>query len=95
MSQRPRFRAWKVERFRARSGEPLGLSSEGDTAQAAVDSLRRLIAGQINEGSLLVALDVPTEGNPWKRLAGMLPDDHLTRSWEQAVSEYRKQATPE
>ena len=79
------------QRFRARSGEPLRLSSEGDTAEEAVQSLRLLIAGEFDQGSRLVALDVPSE-NPWRRLAGSLPDDSLTESWERAMEEYRRQA---
>lgn len=77
--------------FRARSGEPFKLSSEGMTAEEALNGLRQMIAGLIQRGVMMVALDVPAQENPWKRLEGMLRDEPLYDEWQQAMAEYRQQ----
>ena len=52
-------------RFRAKSGEPLPLSAEGATQDEALQKLRDLIDGQLQNGTRLMTLEVPGQENPW------------------------------
>jgi hypothetical protein len=77
--------------FRARTGEPLSLSAEGATRDAAVHQLESLAKGKIASGVELGVMEVQT-GNPWVELAGFLPDDELTREWMEILRENRRKA---
>lgn len=84
--------------FRARSGEPLALTSEGATADEAVQRLQELVAARLAQGGQVVEIEVPAPSrNPWLRLAGMFKDDPLFDEWQQAIAERRRQidADPE
>ncbi len=83
--------------FRARSGEPLALTSEGATADEAVQKLQELVATRLAQGGQVVEIDVPATSHPWLRLAGMFKDDPLFDEWQQAIAERRRQidADPE
>jgi hypothetical protein len=83
--------------FRARSGEPLALTSEGATADEAVQKLQQLVAARLASGGQVIEIDVPASNNPWLRLAGMFKDDPLFDEWQQAIAERRRQidADPE
>ena len=50
--------------FRARSGDPLNLTAEGNTPDTALHHLRDLIAARIAAGSKLTTLSVPTRKEP-------------------------------
>src|SRR5438105_2472855 len=76
--------------YRALTGEPLGLVAEGTTAEEAIQKVRELLAAKLAAGGRLVVVEVPGSENPWARVAGMFPDDELTREWIQAMAENRK-----
>lgn len=76
--------------YRARSGEPLGLTAEGATADEAVQKLREQINARLAAGSKIVPVEVPDTSNPWLRIAGMFKDDPLFEEWQEAVAENRK-----
>ena len=45
--------------FRARSADPLGLTAQGDTADAALRHLRDLIETRTASGAILTSIEVP------------------------------------
>lgn len=77
--------------FRARAGDPLGLSAEGATRDEALHQLQSLTNGRLSSGAEIVPMHVGT-GNPWVDSAGFLPDDELTREWMDILRENRKKA---
>jgi predicted RNase H-like HicB family nuclease len=79
--------------FRARSGEPLGLTAEGATREEALQKLRELVTKRIADGGQMVPLDLPAASNPWLRMAGIWEkDDPLIEEWKQAMEENRRAA---
>src|SRR5271157_3950934 len=78
--------------FRARSGEPLNLTAEGNTADAALQHLRDLIAARIAAGSKLTTLSVPSaERTTIHPGAGMYVGDPLFDQWRAEIEAYRQQ----
>jgi predicted RNase H-like HicB family nuclease len=78
--------------YRARAGEPLGLTAEAATREEALQQLSELIAARLAAGAELVRVDVPSPVNPLARFAGRLRDHPLLEAWEEAMAEYRRQA---
>jgi hypothetical protein len=74
--------------FRAVSGEPLHLETEGPTREEAIGKLRELIARRMANGAQVVPVSVETS-HPLAEFAGMLKDDPLIDDWKQAMAEYR------
>jgi hypothetical protein len=77
--------------FRARGGEPFGLSAEGATAEEAVQKLHAALVDRMATGARIVQIDVPGGDHPWLRFAGMFADDPLFDDWQQAIAERRRQ----
>ncbi|TMQ33359.1 MAG: type II toxin-antitoxin system HicB family antitoxin [Planctomycetota bacterium] len=77
--------------YRARGGEPLALSADGATPAEALAKLRQLLHERLQSGSRLVSLEVPSEDNPWRKMAGIFKDDPLFDAWQQAIADYRRQ----
>jgi hypothetical protein len=78
--------------FRARSGDPLNLTAEGNTADAALHHLRDLIAARIAAGSKLTTLSVPSaERTTIHPAAGMYAGDPLFDQWRAEIEAYRQQ----
>jgi hypothetical protein len=77
--------------FRARCGEPLGLTAEAPTPDEAVRKLQELVEARVSAGTLFTEIDVPDAGNPWLRGAGMFKGDPLFEEWQQAIAERRRQ----
>jgi predicted RNase H-like HicB family nuclease len=76
--------------YRALTGEPFGLAAEGASEEEAIQKVRELLAAKVAAGGRFVSVEVPASNNPWARIAGMFPDDDLTREWIQAMAENRK-----
>ncbi len=77
--------------FRARSGDPLNLTAEGDSPAAALDRLRDLIALRIADGSQLTTLRVPDAGTATIHPgAGMYEGDPLFDPWREEFEAYRQ-----
>ena len=77
--------------FRARSGEPFGLTAEGATREEALQKLRELVARRIADGAELISVEVGPFQHPWARFAGTwAQDDPFIAEWEKEVEEYRK-----
>ena len=77
--------------YRARGGEPLALTADGATPAEALARLRQLLQERLQGGSRLVSLDLSSEENPWRNMAGMFQDDPLFDDWQQAIADYRQQ----
>ena len=75
--------------YKARAGEPFGLTAEGATPDEALRLLRQEVAQKVAAGAALTSLEVPSAEHPWLRWAGTLKDDPLVEEWRQAVAEYR------
>jgi len=77
--------------FRAKAGEPLALSAEGQTKDDAVRNLRLLADSRLATGAEIVPMELASD-NAWIERAGFLPDDELTREWMELMRENRKKA---
>jgi predicted RNase H-like HicB family nuclease len=79
--------------YRARGGEPFGLSADGATRDEALQKLRQLIEGKVSAGAEVVTLEVPMdEQHPWLPFAGIFRDDPLVEEWKRTMAELRRQA---
>jgi hypothetical protein len=79
--------------FRAKAGEPFALSAEGRTHEDALRNLRQLIDSKLSAGTELACLDIPTNHNPWLRMAGCWdPDDPMVQQWKEILKENRRKA---
>lgn len=78
--------------FRARSGDPLNLTAEGVTPDAALHHFRDLIVDRITVCSRLTTLQIPTSTETEHHLGeGMYRDDPLYEDWRAEVENYRRQ----
>jgi hypothetical protein len=78
--------------FRARTGEPLGLSAEAPTAEEAVFQVRELLAAKLANGIGMVSLDVPemVDKSPLPGAGIFSPDDPLVQEWIEIMAENRR-----
>jgi hypothetical protein len=74
--------------YRARTGEPLSLTAEAPTREAALAELRGLIGQRLTNGSEILSLEVGAP--PYARFAGWLKNDPLFDEWQQAIAENRQ-----
>jgi hypothetical protein len=78
--------------YLARSGDPLNLSAEGETPDAALATLNDMIKQQLAGGSVLTKLKISSAEeiapHPGE---GMLRDDPLFDRWRSEVKAYRQQ----
>lgn len=81
----------KEDVYRARSGEPLVLSTEDSTREAALAKLRQLIETKLTNGMEMTELDFPDQNNPWLSKVGFLdPNDPMVQEWIEIMKENRK-----
>jgi hypothetical protein len=78
--------------FRARGGEPLILTAEGPTREAALANLKEQFKARLGNGAEIVPLEVAPEPHPLAEFAGMFRDDPLIEEWKQSMAEYRRKA---
>jgi predicted RNase H-like HicB family nuclease len=79
--------------YRASTGEPLALCADGATKEEAVGKLRQMIDQRLQQGALLVSVDVPIvdANNPWLRAIGMYdPNDPIVQEWIEIMAENRR-----
>ena len=77
--------------IRASSGSPLSIAVEAVNEAEAISKLQAAVTERLEQGSRLVDVPLPVEGNPWLRYAGTLPNDELTAQWIEAMAEYRRE----
>ena len=85
------------QRYRARSGEPFGLTAEGATSDEALRNLNTAIQARLSNGARLEVLHMPcSTDNPWRRVAGIWKDDDpAIKEWEAIIAENRRKQDEE
>ena len=81
-------------RFRARSGEPFGLSAEGETAEKAAQQLENILRDHLHNGSRLAVLNLG-KGSPSSSTTPLLleplpDDDWFFQTMQEAIAENRQ-----
>jgi|SRR6516162_1127121 hypothetical protein len=76
--------------YRARGVEPLALSAEGPTREAALAKLREQLRAHLQAGIEIVSLELGTESHPYAEFVGMLKDDPLVEAWKRSMAEDRQ-----
>jgi predicted RNase H-like HicB family nuclease len=77
--------------FQARSADPLGLTAQGDTPDAALRHLRDLVQSRIASGAILTSIEVPTTKYESYLGAGIYKDEPLFDRWREAIEAYRQE----
>lgn len=80
-------------RFRARCGEPFGLSADGATSAEALNNLQCLLNSTLSNDTALVALTLPAANDhSILQSAGVWrEDDDAVQEWEAIMAENRRQ----
>jgi predicted RNase H-like HicB family nuclease len=76
--------------YRARGGEPLALTAEGDTQEEALANLREKLQARLSRGAVVVPFDLPAQPHPLAKFVGMFKDDPLIKEWKKSMKAYRK-----
>lgn len=76
-------------RFRAKAGEPFGLSAEGKTAEEAAQHLQTILCNHLHTGSCLALLDLG-KGLPPRPLESLSGEDWIFQNMRQAIEENRQ-----
>jgi hypothetical protein len=76
--------------YRARGGEPLALTAEGPTRDAAIAELKKQLQARLQNGAEIVSLDVGCKSNPFSEFVDMFQDDPLIDDWKRAMADYRR-----
>src|SRR5436309_2885043 len=76
--------------YRARGGEPLGLTAEGSTREEAMANLKEKLHVKLREGAVVVPLDLPSPAHPLAEFVGMFQDDPLIEEWKKSMKAYRR-----
>jgi predicted RNase H-like HicB family nuclease len=77
--------------FRARSGDPLGLTAQGDTPAAALRHLRDLIEAHTTSGTMLAVIDIPISTFGPHPGAGIYRDEALYDRWRAEIEANRRE----
>jgi predicted RNase H-like HicB family nuclease len=77
--------------FQARSADPLGLTAQGDTPDAALRHLRDLIETRKASGAILTSLQIPASKSESYLGAGVYRDEPLFDRWRAAIEAYRQE----
>lgn len=80
-------------RFRARVGEPFGLSAEGDSADEAAQRLKNILQDRLQTGSRLALLDLGSglpDALPPLHLAPLPGEDWFFQNMQEAIEENRQ-----
>lgn len=75
--------------YAAHLGAPFNLSVEASTPEEALGELSRVVRQRLEAGARVMPLVLPLK--PTTPTAGWLPDDELTKEWQQAVEQYRRE----
>ncbi len=73
-----------------RGGEPLALTGEGSTREAALANLKEQLQARLQSGAELVPLEVVPAPHPLAEFVGMFKDEPLLEPWKQAMAAYRR-----
>jgi hypothetical protein len=68
--------------YRARSGEPFIVVTEGATPEDALAALRSRLAEKLREGTYVASVEIASNGHDWRPFAGMYQEsDPVVREW--------------
>jgi hypothetical protein len=76
--------------YRARGGEPLALTAEGPTREAALAKLKQQVQDQLRRGGEVVPLELSPAPHPLAEFAGMFKDDPDFKEVLHAISQNRR-----
>jgi hypothetical protein len=76
--------------YAAHLGAPFNLSVEAGTAEEALGALARSVRNRLHAGGRVMPSALPLKP-AGLAAAGWLPDDELTKEWQAAVEEYRRE----
>lgn len=79
----------------ARSGGPFGLTAEAATPDEAVRRLTDSLQRRLRAGAQVMTITLPEPAPTAPVIGGWLPDDDLTREWQEAVEDYRRECDAE
>jgi hypothetical protein len=73
----------------AHLGSPFNLSVEAGTPEEALGEIARAVLDRLQAAGCVMSLALPLK--PVKPAASWLPDNELTKEWQRAVEEYRRE----
>ena len=76
--------------YRARGGEPLALTAEGDTREEALANLTKKLHARLRRGGVVVPLVLPEQPHPLAEFVGMFRDDPFIEGWKKSMKAHRK-----
>jgi hypothetical protein len=79
--------------FRARAGDPFGLSAEGKTEEEAVQRLKTILCDRLQSGSRLALLDLENGASPRQAALQLEPlpdDDWFFQTMREVIAENRQ-----
>ncbi len=76
--------------FRARSGDPLEFTANGDSPDSALRNLRDLIEMRIARGTVLTTIQVSSARTGRHPGAGVYRNEPLFDEWRAAIEAYRQ-----
>jgi predicted RNase H-like HicB family nuclease len=76
--------------YRARGGEPFGISAEGVTRDEALAKLQAALETRLRDGAEVVTLEVGSEAKPWMKFAGIFKDDPYFTEVAEIIAENRR-----
>jgi hypothetical protein len=76
--------------YRASGGEPLPLTAEGDTQEAAMSNLKEKLKARLSHGAVVIPLELSASEHPLSDLVGMFKDDPLIEEWKKSMKAYRR-----
>jgi hypothetical protein len=80
-------------RYRASTGQPVAMESEGSSREEAVERLREQAAQRLKEGELVeVSIAAVADANPWVKYAGIWKDHPDFDAFLENIAEYRRTA---
>jgi hypothetical protein len=76
--------------YRARGMEPLALTAEGPTREAALARLQEQLYARLRNGAEIVPLEVVGGPHPLAEFIGMFREDPRIEDWKKAMAAYRR-----
>ncbi len=76
--------------YRARGGEPLALTAEGDTREEALANLTKKLHARLRRGGIVVPLSLPEQPHPLAEFVGMFKDDPFIAEWKKSMKAHRR-----
>jgi transcriptional regulator NrdR family protein len=80
-------------RYRASTGQPVAMASEGSSREEAVERLREQATQRLKGGELVeISIAAVADANPWVRYAGIWKNHPDFDAFLENLAEYRRTA---